>query len=94
MLNAAVPRPRAMRKRFGRLPAANSRQAARNGIRSRPWRVWRGFRASCFHSAMPFSSRVARAQPWITWIRRIWLKSLSSAPKPAAPATMPSSSIT
>ena len=39
-----------------------------------------GSRASCFHSAMTLSTIVAAAAPWITWIRRSWLKSASSRP--------------
>lgn len=43
--------------------------------------------------AMKFRTSVIAAQPWITWIRRSWLKSASARPKTTAASTMPNSSM-
>ena len=79
MLNAAVPSPTATRKRRRaalrrRTPPRTSRNAGACPVARR---ARSGLRASCFQSAMQFSTIVSSAAPWITWIRRNWLKSAS-----------------
>ena len=73
MLKAAVPRPTATRKRSARPCAREARaRSRRTTAAARSARLRRGVRASCFHSAMMFSTMVTTAAPCTTWISRSW----------------------
>ena len=81
MLKAAVPSPTATSVRRGprspeHRPAKPSRSRRRRGTLVDAW----AGAASCFHSAMTFSTIVTTAAPWMTWISRIWLKLASNRP--------------
>ena len=93
MENATVPKPRATSRRRASAPRLKARQVSMKVGTTRSPRVAAGLRGSCFHSAIAFSTMVASAAPWITWISRIWLNGCSTAPNTRALATMPNSSI-
>ena len=85
MLNATVPRPRATRRRVAcGAVAERAPGLAERRLHAGRARCAHGSRASCFHSAITFSTIVASAVPWITWISRISVKCASSAPKTSA----------
>ena len=94
MLKAIVPMPTATRRRTAWPPWLKvSHDSRKVGCCTLP-EVRDGLRFSCFHIAAMFSTIVATAAPWMTWISLAGVKSASKVPNSSELTIMPISSIT